>query len=223
MGDDPRAWGRNSESGHASNALLAETNVSFAQRDTVYGRFEIATKSAHDLVAPEPPESFTVAKVQGGYTRYLPAWNGFHPGIGAGVSVGLVPATLRSAYGSRANAGFAVYVTLRPAAVMRAMPSAAFPAVGHSQHAMPEAASSAPKPGARPEATPRTTPQPAEPRLPVLEAERVFDPACAATIDVINAPRATYQGRVYYFCSAMDRDLFVKDPAAFIKSRGLER
>ena len=136
------AWGRNSESGHASNALLIETNVSLAQRDTVYGRFEVAGKSAHDLVVPEPPESFTVAKLQAGYTRYLPAWNGFQPGLGAGVSVGVVPASLKSAYGSRANAGLAVYLTLRPAAVTHA--THVSPPVDH-QHAPPTSTPPAPK------------------------------------------------------------------------------
>src|SRR5919106_1775703 len=58
------------------------------------------------------------------------------------------------------------------------------------------------------------------PRLPVVETERVIDPACAATIDLVNAPRATYQRKVYYFCSTADRDEFVKDPAAYLKKRG---
>jgi hypothetical protein len=109
-------WGRNAEDEHASNTALAETSVTMAQRDVWFGRFEIVGKSAHDLVVPEPPDAFTVARLQGGYTRYLRAWNGFQPGVGAGGSVSIVPETLRATYGSRANIGFAVYVTLRPAA-----------------------------------------------------------------------------------------------------------
>ena len=116
------AWGRNAETGHASNALLVETNLTFDQRDTLYGRFEVAAKSAHDLVVPEPPETFTVTKLQGGYTRYTPAWRGFQAGLGAGVSVGIVPGTLQPAYGSRVNTGFTVYLTLRPAAIMNVAP-----------------------------------------------------------------------------------------------------
>jgi len=109
-------WGRNAESDHASNALLVETNVTVADRDAWSGRLEVVGKSAHDLVVPEPPDAFTVARLQGGYTRYLAAWNGFQPGIGAGVSLAIVPESLTSAYGSRTNAGFAVYATLRPKA-----------------------------------------------------------------------------------------------------------
>jgi YHS domain-containing protein len=53
-----------------------------------------------------------------------------------------------------------------------------------------------------------------------MQVERVIDPACAATIDLVKAPRATYQGKVYYFCSTNDRDEFVKDPAGYLKKRG---
>jgi hypothetical protein len=111
------AWGRNEESGHGSNALLIETNVTLQDRDSVFGRFEVAGKTAHDLAVAESDEAFTVAKLQGGYTRYLDAWREFKPGIGASLSAGFVPEPLESAYGSRVNIGFAVFVTLRPAAM----------------------------------------------------------------------------------------------------------
>jgi hypothetical protein len=121
------AWGRNEEQGHASSAVLIETNVTFSQRDALYGRFEVAGKSAHDLDVTEPPRDFTISKLQGGYTRYLPAWKGFQPGAGGGISVGIVPETLKPVYGSRGNVGFTVYLTLRPAAITHA----ASPAGGH--------------------------------------------------------------------------------------------
>ena len=35
--------------------------------------------------------------------------------------------------------------------------------------------------------------------------------------DIANA---TYQGKVYYFCSVADREEFLKDPAAYLKKRG---
>lgn len=118
------AWGRNAEPDHASNAWLLETSVTLDHRDTWFGRFEVVGKSAHDLDVPEPPEHFTVAKLQGGYTRYLAPWNGVQPGVGGSMSVGVVPDTLKSIYGSRANFGFAVYLTLRPAAIAHAVASA---------------------------------------------------------------------------------------------------
>jgi hypothetical protein len=131
------AWGRNEEQDHASNAALIETNVTFNERDTWYGRLEVAGKSAHDLDVAEPPGDFTVSKLQGGYSRYLPVWHGFQPGAGAGMSVGIVPETLRPVYGRRTNIGFAVYLTLRPAALTHPAASAASAPADHSQHAPP--------------------------------------------------------------------------------------
>jgi len=119
-------WGRNEESGHGSNALLIETNVTFDDRDTWFGRFEAAGKTAHDLAVAGSSDDFTVAKLQGGYTRYFSAWQGFKPGVGVSVSAGFVPEALEASYGSRVNVGFGVFVTLRPTAmVMRAGSGAA--------------------------------------------------------------------------------------------------
>jgi hypothetical protein len=114
------AWGRNAEPGHASNAVLLETNLTFDDRDTWFGRFEVAGKSAHDLAVEESVESFIVAKLQGGFTRYLEAWNGLQPGLGGSVSAGLVSQRLQPLYGSRVNLGFGVFLTLRPAATTMA-------------------------------------------------------------------------------------------------------
>jgi len=36
------------------------------------------------------------------------------PGLGAGLSAGIVPESLQSVYGNRLNIGFAAFVTLRP-------------------------------------------------------------------------------------------------------------
>jgi len=145
-------WGRNEESGHGSNALLVETNLTLHDRDSCFGRFEVVGKTAHDLALGESNEALTVAKLQGGYTRYFDAWKGFKPGIGAAVSAGFVPERLKTAYGSRVNGGFAVFLTLRPAAMMMMMMHAgheagagaadhsghvATPAVDHSQHTAP--------------------------------------------------------------------------------------
>ena len=112
-------WGRNHEpETEATNAFLAETSVTIDERDTWFARFELAEKSGHDL-SIETEDVFTVGKLQAGYTRYLPAWNGLTPGVGAEVSAGIVPDSLKSFYGSRFNPGFGVFVTVRPAASNR--------------------------------------------------------------------------------------------------------
>jgi hypothetical protein len=109
------AWGRNSEPGaERTQALLLETNVTVDERDAWFGRFELSEKSAHDL-AVDSSESFTVAKAQAGYTRYVGSWNDLKAGVGASVSTGVVPETLEPVYGRRFNWGFGVFVTLRAA------------------------------------------------------------------------------------------------------------
>ncbi len=109
------AWGRNAEPEHATNALLVETNVTLDERHTWFGRFEIVGKTPHDLAVAETADLFTVAKLQGGYTRYLNAWNGLKPGVGFSASAGVIPSALSSTYGGRVNFGFGIFVTLRPA------------------------------------------------------------------------------------------------------------
>jgi hypothetical protein len=108
------AWGLNSEDGEATNALLLESTLTLDERDTWFGRFEVAGKSAHDLDVHDSDEIFTVAKLQGGYVRYLKSWRGLNPGFGGGLSAGIVPSALEPVYGNRVNLGFAVFATVRP-------------------------------------------------------------------------------------------------------------
>jgi len=174
-------WGRNEESGHASNALLIETNLTLDERNTWFGRFETASKTAHDLAVAVSADPFTVAKLQGGYTRYLSAWRGLKPGVGASLSVGIVPKSLELTYGNRMNAGFGVFVTLRPAAMMMQSSNGG----ANAGHAM-------------------------------VMVQTALDPAklsCSPTIDSKDVPKATYQGKTYYFCSVKERDEFLTDPA----------
>ena len=109
------AWGRNAEESDATSFVLAETNVTFDEQDSWYGRLEIGRKSAHDLDVDRPDQLFTVSKLQAGYTRHLDAFHGLQPGMGATVSLSLVPSALDTVYGNRSTFGFGVYLTLRPA------------------------------------------------------------------------------------------------------------
>jgi hypothetical protein len=114
------AWGRNTEGGRASNAVLLETTLTMHERDTWFGRFETAAKTGHDLALGFGDEQeFTVAKLQGGYVRFLPPARGFQLGFGGALSAGFVPDALRSSYGGRVNPGIAAFLTLRPAALVR--------------------------------------------------------------------------------------------------------
>jgi len=107
-------WGRNREAGtETTDALLAETSLTFDNRNTWFGRFELSRKSGHDL-GIESRDVFTIAKVAGGYTRYFSAWKHLQPGAGAGLSAGIVPDSLKASYGNRVNLGVAVFMTIRP-------------------------------------------------------------------------------------------------------------
>jgi YHS domain-containing protein len=292
------AWGRNVESGEGTNAFLLETNLTLEDRDAWYGRFETVDKSAHDLDLPgslvhdvEREEVFIVSKLQGGYTRYLPAWRGLKPGLGLSASAGFVPSALESVYGSRVNVGFGVFFNIRPAVMRMAMtapasgatappapspghehaapatpvpaPRAAEPAAKppattdpHAEHAAPPA-----KPVAKPpEAAPKPTPskpaakpaapdphaghamppsKPAPPakkgaatkptaaaKPPAAAAAKAapatkpppdaIDPVCGLKVDHETAPKATVNGRTYYFCSEQHQQLFQKNPAKYL-------
>jgi hypothetical protein len=109
------AWGRNSEEGHATSALLLETSLALNARDTWYGRFEVNGKTPHDLNVEATDQVFTLSKIQAGYTRYLGDRYGVTPGLGIAGSAAVAPAELTGVYGGRVNYGVAVYLTLRPA------------------------------------------------------------------------------------------------------------
>ncbi len=99
----------------ATHVVMLETSASFADRDTWFGRLEVAGKPAHDLHAHEFGASvFTVGKLQIGYTRHLPSWKGLTPGIGAAVSGSLVPPALEPHYSGRVASGVGVFFNLRP-------------------------------------------------------------------------------------------------------------
>lgn len=113
------AWGRNVEHGEATHALLLESALNFGQRHVAFARVEAAEKTAEDLALDEAlhGRTFRVGKVVTGYVRRWGAVAGWTPGLGGGVSIGLVPEELEPAYGGRAPVGAFVHLTLRPAAM----------------------------------------------------------------------------------------------------------
>jgi hypothetical protein len=94
------AWGRNSERGGATHALLAEVSVTMQERHAWFGRAELVGKEAHDLSLHGPRQVFVVGKLHAGYTRYSRPFAGLQAGIGASVSSGLVPEPLRTVFGA---------------------------------------------------------------------------------------------------------------------------
>jgi hypothetical protein len=118
------AYGMNAESSpvpggrveERTHAVLVEGTVTIADRHAVFGRLEVAGKPAHDLHVHELITSiFTVGKLQGGYTRDLPAWRGVVAGLGGTAAATFLPAALAPRYGGRVAPGFGVFLTVRPA------------------------------------------------------------------------------------------------------------
>lgn len=124
------AWGRNTEEGESTNFFLAETNLTFDEQDTYFGRIEIGGKTAHDLGLPDVDDVFTIAKLQAGYVRYFESWQSLKPGVGGTLSMSLVPTALDAVYGQRATFGFGIFLTLRPSAMSMSggVPAASHPA-----------------------------------------------------------------------------------------------
>jgi hypothetical protein len=98
-----------------THAWLLETNATFNDRHSWFGRAEVVQKPAEDLHAHEYGVAiFTLGKLQGGYVRLFKAWKGITPGAGGSVSLSLVPSELESRYGGHVAPGFAVFATIRP-------------------------------------------------------------------------------------------------------------
>ena len=112
-------------------------------------------------------------------------------------------------HAKKAMAGTAA--TPKPGA--KRAPKPADPMAGMNHSNMPKSGAP-PKPANDPGAVAK-----GEGKLPVMMAQRVADPACPDNVGRADAPRATYQRKVYYFCSTADRDAFKKDPAGYLKRR----
>jgi YHS domain-containing protein len=97
-------------------------------------------------------------------------------------------------------------------------------------------AGAAPRPAAAPQAAPGADPHAGHVMPPVPQpqatadagagyamttpenpAARLADLTCQPRVDPDTAPRATYRGKAYYFCTAADRDLFLKAPAKYLQ------
>ncbi|HKV52793.1 MAG TPA: hypothetical protein VJO52_16480 [Gemmatimonadaceae bacterium] len=122
------AWGANIESAKTTQAGLAESNLTLHERDIVFARVEVNGKTGHDLALPltadsaSQRETFTLGKVAVGYTRQFAPVLGLMPGIGASVSLDLLPRGLEPYYGATTEGGFAVFLSFRPARMTMASP-----------------------------------------------------------------------------------------------------
>jgi hypothetical protein len=109
-------WGANEHDGHASNSVVAETNLEIGSRNSLFARAEYVRKSAEELVLAnvDPAREFDIRTLAGGYMREVASVPGGSIGIGGRAAINFIPAGLEPFYGTRTPAGFAVYVRVRP-------------------------------------------------------------------------------------------------------------
>jgi len=111
-------WGANDQigSGQPSHSVVLESTLDLDGTNAVFGRAEYVRKSAQELVIPSAPsaEEYDVGALALGYLRTVGTIAGLATGLGARGSVNFVPSSLEPTYGSRAVAGLAVYLQLRP-------------------------------------------------------------------------------------------------------------
>lgn len=233
------AWGRNAEDDHATDAVLLETDLQVDGRNTLFARLEGAGKTGEELTVPEiGDDAVTVSKLQLGYIRQLPGGRMFEPRVGAALSFSALPDRVEQAYGRGSGFGIAVFLSVRPSAIpgmsrtrAAATPTAGTPAAPdpHAGHVMPAAKPAAAKPAAAADAhgghvqsetpAPANAPEAATEAMttPDNPAARLADLTCRPRVDPDTAPRATYLGKAYYFCTTADRDLFLKSPAKHLQ------
>src|SRR6266571_3930128 len=111
-------WGANDPIGLGgpSSSVVLESTLELDETTALFGRAEYVRKSAQELDIASAPATaqYNVGALALGYRRMVGTVAGLAVGLGARASVNLVPSSLEPAYGSRAVAGLAVYLQLRP-------------------------------------------------------------------------------------------------------------
>lgn len=95
---------------------VGEATLDLDGRNTIFGRVGFVTKRAEDLVIAGVPGDtrFDLGELTVGYLREIRRIAGLALGFGALGTVNVVPAELKSTYGSRTPTGVAVFVRVRP-------------------------------------------------------------------------------------------------------------
>jgi len=109
------AWGRKYEPGATTDSLLLEAQLDLDGFDVPFLRLEWVEKLGEDLViAGDPDAQYKVSSLVFGYSRRLPQLGPLVPIVGIAINVGLVPASLESAYGTRSPMGGYLFFGLQP-------------------------------------------------------------------------------------------------------------
>ena len=104
------------EAGHWEHSLIAESNLQLDKANSVFGRVEYVRKSGEELSLGEAfrNQGFDIGTFSLGYVREFAGFRGATLGLGARGALNVIPAALKSVYGSRTPVGLAVFLRVRP-------------------------------------------------------------------------------------------------------------
>lgn len=97
-----------------SAGVLAESRLTLSERLSVFVRAEMVRMAGHLHAHEYARTMFVLGKAQLGYVRHLPSRGGLVPGIGASLSVSVLPELLAPRYGGRWPPSVGVFLSVRP-------------------------------------------------------------------------------------------------------------
>lgn len=106
--------GNNSTNSINSTALLVETELNIAQRNSLFARYEYVNKLGEELALTPADQGFGIGELTLGYVHDVTPGRTFQTGIGAAITLNTHPSSLTSLYGS-SPMGFWLFVRIRPA------------------------------------------------------------------------------------------------------------
>jgi len=117
-------WGANRRAGKTTHSALVEAEAVLSVSNTLYGRVELAQKTAEDLVlgTVAPDTKFDVAAFSAGYIREISRGRSATVGVGLQATLNVVPSRLEQAYGSTIPIGAMLLVRIRPLHAPHTMP-----------------------------------------------------------------------------------------------------
>jgi hypothetical protein len=110
-------WGANRHGGRTSHSALAEAEAVLDPGNTLYGRIDLAQKSAEDLAlggSLPADTTFRIAAFSLGFIREVMRSPGLTFGVGVQGTLNAVPPALHSVYGSRTPIGGLIFLRVRP-------------------------------------------------------------------------------------------------------------
>jgi hypothetical protein len=106
-------YGNNSTHGVNSDSYLLESELNFADRNTLFTRLEYVNKLGEELALPDENKKYGIGQFTLGYVRDVTPNRPYQTGVGAAVTFNAAPSSLDSTYG-KSPMGFWFFLRVRP-------------------------------------------------------------------------------------------------------------